>query len=380
MVVCHGAGEYTVQVPFHVTLSDDRIQALLDRIFEGFSYRVESQKIWTMSALVAERYVEDRCVLVGDAAHVFPPAGGLGMNTGLQDVHNLAWKLEWAYQQSSSVLPDVLKSYEKERRPIAMDNAALSVRNYQRLLKVLASIHLDANHPDLLQTVLQHSPLAQSTQDSIFTTLYDTALAPLRWLEDPDSRYTQHVRSRLEDVLRRGAGLPLLFPNSEVGVSYGRQSRNDSDTLAALPVLEQGRLLPHAQVRVLRGLASDMSTTTTTTTNLSAQLGTNDFVLLLVGDWSEIPDATEWLNGIRVSPVLLLPPNYDGPVPESMPTVLQEVAESHSAFSFTRDSPYAVLVQPDSHVAAISWDTAGLAEFPAAVRESLGLEQASDII
>ena len=42
---------------------------------------------------VAERYASGRVLLAGDAAHRFPPAGGFGMNTGIQDAHNLAWKL-----------------------------------------------------------------------------------------------------------------------------------------------------------------------------------------------------------------------------------------------------------------------------------------------
>ena len=48
---------------------------------------------WVMTCQVAERYRDGRVFLVGDAAHRFPPTGGLGLNTGVQDAHNLAWKL-----------------------------------------------------------------------------------------------------------------------------------------------------------------------------------------------------------------------------------------------------------------------------------------------
>src|SRR4029078_1612334 len=48
---------------------------------------------WTAAAHVAERYTYGRIFLRGDAAHEMPPPGGLGLNTGVQDVHNLAWKL-----------------------------------------------------------------------------------------------------------------------------------------------------------------------------------------------------------------------------------------------------------------------------------------------
>ena len=48
---------------------------------------------WVAAALVAERYRRGRVFLAGDAAHHMPPTGGFGLNTGVQDVHNLAWKL-----------------------------------------------------------------------------------------------------------------------------------------------------------------------------------------------------------------------------------------------------------------------------------------------
>lgn len=56
---------------------------------------VLSIKTWSMHAEVADKYSNshNNVFLVGDAAHRFPPAGGFGMNTGIQDVHNLAWKL-----------------------------------------------------------------------------------------------------------------------------------------------------------------------------------------------------------------------------------------------------------------------------------------------
>ena len=56
---------------------------------------VQSVRAWTMSAEVADRFVtgNSRVVLCGDAAHRFPPAGGFGMNTGIQDAHALAWRI-----------------------------------------------------------------------------------------------------------------------------------------------------------------------------------------------------------------------------------------------------------------------------------------------
>jgi len=66
---------------------------------------------------VAERFRSGRVLLAGDAAHLCTPAQGHGMNSGLQDAFNLAWKLALVCQGQAS--PDLLDSYEAERRPVA---------------------------------------------------------------------------------------------------------------------------------------------------------------------------------------------------------------------------------------------------------------------
>jgi putative polyketide hydroxylase len=71
---------------------------------------------WTASAHVAERYRSGRVFLAGDAAHEMPPTGGFGMNSGLQDVGNLAWKLAAVLKGMAS--PALLDSYHDERQPV----------------------------------------------------------------------------------------------------------------------------------------------------------------------------------------------------------------------------------------------------------------------
>lgn len=70
---------------------------------------------WIAAAEVAEHYGTGRVFLAGDAAHHMPPTGGFGLNTGVQDVHNLAWKL--AAVLNGWAKPGLLDTYEAERRP-----------------------------------------------------------------------------------------------------------------------------------------------------------------------------------------------------------------------------------------------------------------------
>ncbi len=73
---------------------------------------------WEVSALIADRFASGRVFLAGDAAHTLPPnRGGYGANTGIDDAHNLAWKLAAVVSGASS--PALLDTYDVERRPIA---------------------------------------------------------------------------------------------------------------------------------------------------------------------------------------------------------------------------------------------------------------------
>ena len=55
--------------------------------------RIKAIRPWVLAARLARSFQQGRVFLAGDAAHSFPPTGDLGLNTGVQDVHNLAWKL-----------------------------------------------------------------------------------------------------------------------------------------------------------------------------------------------------------------------------------------------------------------------------------------------
>jgi 2-polyprenyl-6-methoxyphenol hydroxylase-like FAD-dependent oxidoreductase len=72
---------------------------------------------WEASAIVADRYRVGNVFLAGDAAHEMPPTGGFGLNTGVQDVHNLAWKIAAVLRGEAD--ETLLDSYHDERQPLA---------------------------------------------------------------------------------------------------------------------------------------------------------------------------------------------------------------------------------------------------------------------
>ena len=93
--------------------------------------QIKGVRAWKMSAQVARRYREGRIFLAGDAGHRFPPTGGLGLNTGIGDIDNLAWKI--AAIEAGWAGNDLLDSYEAERRNIAQTNMGQSLANAFRI-------------------------------------------------------------------------------------------------------------------------------------------------------------------------------------------------------------------------------------------------------
>lgn len=88
-----------------------------------------SHSPWTVNACYAERYrATKRVFLVGDAAHRIPPWGALGMNSGVQDVANLVWKLDLALQDEAKY-DKLLDSYDTERRPVGERVGRTSLHN-----------------------------------------------------------------------------------------------------------------------------------------------------------------------------------------------------------------------------------------------------------
>jgi 2-polyprenyl-6-methoxyphenol hydroxylase-like FAD-dependent oxidoreductase len=96
---------------------------------------------WTLTGVVAERLVAGRVILVGDAAAQLPPIGGFGVNTGIQGVHNLAWKL--ALVRAGLAGPALLDSYDVERRAVAKYNVERSLDNTRMVARINAAARGD---------------------------------------------------------------------------------------------------------------------------------------------------------------------------------------------------------------------------------------------
>jgi 2-polyprenyl-6-methoxyphenol hydroxylase-like FAD-dependent oxidoreductase len=98
--------------------SDERCVELVREALgdPGLVVDLENVQRWNACADWAERFREGRVFLAGDAAHNMPPTGGFGGNTGVQDAHNLAWKLALVLDGAAG--EGLLDTYDAERRPV----------------------------------------------------------------------------------------------------------------------------------------------------------------------------------------------------------------------------------------------------------------------
>ena len=122
--------------------SDERCVEIIDRA-AGTTLGAEilGRGTWWMSAQTADSMGQGRVFLAGDAAHRFPPTGGLGLNGGVQDIHGLMWRL--AAVDSGRGSADLLDSYGPERLPVARNNADQSLTNALKLAELWVALGTD---------------------------------------------------------------------------------------------------------------------------------------------------------------------------------------------------------------------------------------------
>jgi 2-polyprenyl-6-methoxyphenol hydroxylase-like FAD-dependent oxidoreductase len=125
-------------------LTDDQAADAVRRaVGRDFDFEVLTVGVWARRNLVAERYGSKRVFLAGDAVHVMPPNGGLGMNTGIGDAVDLGWKLAAVHQGWGG--PALLASYDAERRPVGARACAEAMKNFERITprRHFPEIHAD---------------------------------------------------------------------------------------------------------------------------------------------------------------------------------------------------------------------------------------------
>jgi 2-polyprenyl-6-methoxyphenol hydroxylase-like FAD-dependent oxidoreductase len=123
---------------------DDRCRAVIDEAAgTGLDAEILGKGTWWMSAQTAGSMGGGRIFLAGDAAHRFPPTGGLGLNCGVQDIHGLMWRLGAVIAGRAS--PELLDSYGAERIPVAQNNAHQSLTNALKMVHLGAALGTDAD-------------------------------------------------------------------------------------------------------------------------------------------------------------------------------------------------------------------------------------------
>ncbi len=137
IVAIDGRDNYRVSI---VGTSEPRLYseeelALFIRKIVGvdFEFEIVSVMPWIRRLMVADSYAKGRVYLCGDAVHMFSPTGGFGMNTGIQDAVDLAWKLDAELKGWAG--PHLLETYEIERRPIGIRNITEAGGNLDRMVK-----------------------------------------------------------------------------------------------------------------------------------------------------------------------------------------------------------------------------------------------------
>jgi 2,4-dichlorophenol 6-monooxygenase len=181
---------------------------------------------WTLETVIADRFAEGRVLLIGDAAHRQTPGAGLGLNSGIQDAHCLASKLALVLAGSG---PELLDSYEAERRPVISRNVGWSLFSMSNMALPMLAMGIS---PVMPPEINQHE----------FAKLFD-----------PGSEGVAR-RARLDEVFRTQR-IEYAAHDMELGFCYASAAILDDGTEPArrdpmgaeyFPTTRPGSRLPHA--------------------------------------------------------------------------------------------------------------------------------------
>ncbi|MEL6972924.1 MAG: FAD-dependent monooxygenase [Bacteroidota bacterium] len=215
---------------------------------------VKSISFWRMSAQLAEQYRKGRTILVGDAAHCFPPTGGLGMNTGIADAHNIAWKLTAVLRGTAPI--EFLDTYQTERRPIAAQNSEESVHNFQKIMEVPEAFGLARDGVEKMAKFRGTAPtkwLPKSIQDAVIGLAQNQAARKLERM-DFSPTLQQHVQETINEQLphfdRIGLDIGYIYEDGAL-VADGTTPPVPSDRVTEyVPTTHPGARFPHLDLSV----------------------------------------------------------------------------------------------------------------------------------
>ncbi|MFE0152187.1 FAD-dependent monooxygenase [Nonomuraea sp. NPDC059007] len=222
-----------------------QLQAVVDRLVPGKPAmgNLRWSSLFGISHRLADRYGAGRAFVCGDAAHIHPPTGAQGANTGMQDAYNLAWKLALALRGVAA--PGLLSTYGAERRPVGEEVVSRTVR-YARTQSLGDADATQLAREGQLLVAYPGSPLSGEAQDP-------PGGGPRPGERAPDVQgLTQEGLGfpvRLFDLLQGPGHTLILYADAATGL-------DDAETLAGLVrvyvVLAPGVPPPEQGARVLR--------------------------------------------------------------------------------------------------------------------------------
>ncbi len=176
------------------------IQAVLDRLSpEPTTARnLRWSSVFRISHRIVDRYGQGRVFVAGDAAHIHPPTGGQGMNTGIQDAHNLSWKL--ALAAAGDAAPGLLDSYDAERRPVGEEVVGRTVQSARH------GIGADSTDPEFV--ISREAQLLIDYRDS---PIVGRGADPVDWRTVAAGRRAPDARGLTRDLVTAPFRLLPLF-------------------------------------------------------------------------------------------------------------------------------------------------------------------------
>lgn len=218
-----GTGAWQLQAPIPADVEDppapslELYQAMLDdRAGEGVVRLAEASwlSIYRVNVRMVPSYRSGRVFLAGDAAHVHSPAGGQGMNTGIQDAYNLGWKLAAVL---GGAAPSLLDTYSEERVPVAL---AVLGDSTQKMHQTLAATEdtagrLSAALGALSDDLTSGLPVAYPTSSLTLPGSGGSLPMPGHRAPDAAGLRGQGFRGSLHDLLQGAQWTLLAFTDGE---------------------------------------------------------------------------------------------------------------------------------------------------------------------